>query len=648
MTPKFSKALLCAGLAAALVGCGGGSSTTTMDGSGSMTEPTAADTAAAAIQASYEFVSGLVDALSDKSSAEQVTSVRGQVNSFLDQVRTAADLSSAKRNEFTTNGTMLLTTITTKTTPEPTPPTTPPTETEVRNTAWYDELSPNSLDALTKKWPDSNTLSGKKTPVTGLPAGWEAMDYSYSNVTTTTTTTATDEQGKTFSKNVVRPTSEIELRWDEVALEAAKSNRSSVINDYLGGSGIKIETILTGIGTTSEAFASTSPVQNVLALGTGVNATADDSINLAGSGIVYEVLTGRRLEGPDTTGTDFTAFTTGANVFTENDGDYIIKTSFHRDHFEEVDANFLEGLTSSPVAWKKDATHIEFLQTSPNPVYIKWRGIPVHVTMVTDSGSTSVITARFNKEGYLEVVPVVTSGEGILRNDRIAIVLRPVDPNNLSRIATQNIHSMPLTVREEKTKTSVMEFAYWASQNKSSPFAVRNVDTFVRQHPDMMFDDVTDMPAKLTGMAKYNGLAAGYYAIGEESHGEFTADAMLTADFGTNEVTGMIDSFMPMTGDDDLSPWKLTLNSATFMDDNTFGNAFDGTTSGQSDGGGQKGIWNGQFLGKANPGTDLESAADMTNDYPEAVVGNFTGHFAANDGHVEGAFGTELHDDYKE
>ena len=30
MTPKFSKALLCAGLAAALVGCGGGSSTTTM------------------------------------------------------------------------------------------------------------------------------------------------------------------------------------------------------------------------------------------------------------------------------------------------------------------------------------------------------------------------------------------------------------------------------------------------------------------------------------------------------------------------------------------------------------------------------------------------------------------------------------------
>ena len=63
--------------------------------------------------------------------------------------------------------------------------------------------------------------------------------------------------------------------------------------------------------------------------------------------------------------------------------------------------------------------------------------------------------------------------------------------------------------------------------------------------------------------------------------------------------------------------------------------------------GGMLGHWKGEFLGKANPGTDLESAADMTNDYPEAVVGNFTGHFD-NKGHVAGAFGVELHDDNKE
>ena len=624
MTPKFSKALLCAGLAAALVGCGGGSSTTTMatgsEGSDEMPpELTPAETAAKKIQASYDTVKGLVDALSDTSGDVQKESVTSQVNAFLSQVRTTTDLSAADRTKFTTSGNMLLTSIKTNTTPEPTPPPAQPTEPDLRNTAWYNELSPNSLDELTKKWPDSNTLSGKKTPVTGLPAGWTGMDYSYSN---TTTTTATDEQGKTFSKNVVKPTREIKLRWDDVALEAAKTNRISLINDFLGGTEITIQTI-----------------------------KGDTNANpLDGSGSVSTTISSHVVV--DGSENNPTPAGIGEALFTDN-SDHIRATDFRRKHFTAISANELAAAGIAVDSQTQPTTNVWFdLDTIKNigtvsngtptgGIYVRWNNIPG--LLIIEADFDTVLPLRFN-DGRLEYLPVGNAGA----DNSVTITFRPVNPRNLLT-ETQNIDSMPLVVREEKTKTSVMEFAYWASQNRSSPFSVRNVDTFARQHPDMMFDDVTDNPGALTnGSIKYNGLAAGYYAIGKESHGEFTADAMLTADFGTNEVTGMINNFMPMTGDDDLSPWKLTLSVADFMDDGTFGNAFDGKTSGQSGGGGPQGSWNGQFLGKANPGTDLESAADMTNDYPEAVVGNFTGHFAANDGHVEGAFGTELHDDYKE
>ena len=616
MPSKFSKALLAACLAAALVGCGGGSSTTPMSGG----EPTATETATEELEASHSLAERLVNALSPTSGNAQKKAAQDAVDALLSLVRTTVDLSDTDRERFEGYVGTLSMSIDTNTTPEPTTPPAPPTEPDVRNTAWYNELSRDSLDALGKAWPDSNTLTGNKTPVTGLPAGWESMDYSYSNVTTTT---AKDEQGKTFKKNVVRNTSEIELTWEEVARETAKTNRSSLINKYLGSADIQIQAIESG----------GDPADN--AKGDNPLLTAADPIG--GSGRVFTDITLGVRTLP--TGEEALRSQEFATINT-------VVTDFRKEDFKVMDANSLVGIALAGSAtfenWFNHDSTIT-VTTATDIVPIIWKDTPGILTINQAVSGQEVVDLRFN-DGVLEAGITATS----TATDYLVINFIPVRfENNSVSLATQNIHTMPLTVRPEGTKTSVMEFAYWASQNKSSPFTV-NVSTFVRQHPNMMFDAVTDMPDKLTGMAKYNGLAAGYYAIGKESHGEFTADAMLTADFGTNKVTGMIDSFMSMTGDDDLSSWNLTLSAADFMDDDTFGNAFNGKTSGQSDGGGQQGSWNGQFLGKANPGTDLESAADMTNDYPEAVVGNFTGHFAANNGHVEGAFGTELHDDYKE
>ena len=138
--------------------------------------------------------------------------------------------------------------------------------------------------------------------------------------------------------------------------------------------------------------------------------------------------------------------------------------------------------------------------------------------------------------------------------------------------------------------------------------------------------------------------------MGTDSSGEFTAEAMLTADFESNKVSGSIDNFQSVTNDDNISVWKLDLAAADFTD-NTFNNAFTGNTLGYIKGDennevrGQK--WNAGFYGRANPGSSTELVPNITNDYPEAVIGTFKGSFP-NNGQVVGAFGTELAEGSKE
>ena len=159
----------------------------------------------------------------------------------------------------------------------------------------------------------------------------------------------------------------------------------------------------------------------------------------------------------------------------------------------------------------------------------------------------------------------------------------------------------------------------------------------------------------VSGTATYYGAAAGVYVKKDGTgdalvvtNGNFTADAMLKATFGgdhaladRNKVSGTISDFMD--GSTDLGFADLALNKASI--DLTTGTGppatVAGAFSGETDGGGTSGNWSGQFYGNANPGNDNEAgdAADLTNDFPSDVSGQFNGHFV--NGHVAGAFGAE-------
>ena len=640
MTPKFSKALLCAGLAAALVGCGGGSSTTAMNGGGSMTEPTepTEPTETDALDRTYETVKSLVDGLSADSSVADFTEAKSARTALLNRLLAVTDVSQEKQADLNTKLDTLKTAIEEQEKARATKIAAEAENTKNKRiagllpSAWYkavkdhDPVNPGTF-------PDNDVLIGTKTNVTGLPEGWTGMNYEYEEG-------ASNEQGKTFKKTVTRMTPGITMRWDEVVLEAAKTNRNSAINDFLGGPGLTIEAIKTTV--TEGIITNTRPIAGSGTVSARISShTAADNID------------NTPAPAPPT------SFANGAN--------FIRATDFRRKDFTAMSANDLiaagvaantidPGLNPNPNVWYDLDTPLnlgtvtggnEKTRAATLGIYVKWKDIPGRLTLEQDGGDTA-FDLRFNGDkesdnyGKLEYLP-----RGVFGADNfVKITFQPSKINDLNEVNT-NIHAMDLMVRPESTKTATTELAYWASTMKDN-----NKVTLETWAEGMGFDLVTTMPEELTGSATYNGLAAGYYAVGTESNGEFTADTMLTANFGTNMVNGTIKGFEAVTGGADLSPWSLTLNSASFIDnknaDDMTDDVFKTFTGRTVSNGGMLGHWKGEFLGMANPGLedDLESAADMTNDYPEAVVGNFTGHFD-NNGHVAGAFGVELHEDYK-
>ena len=609
MTPKFSKALLAAGLAAALVGCGGGSSTTMGDDMPPPSDSTAAEEAAQTLQVSYDIAKRRVDELLPTSGASQKKAAQDAVDALDSLINTTVDLSDADKEKFSGYVETLSISIDTKNATVMTDDSdeTMPT---ADASAWLRGV-PTATSTPLGEWPPATRLAGPTTNP-DIRDGWTVTSYDYDDGTTT------HEEGKTFMKTVTRMTPGITMRWDEVVLEAAKANRSSVIDTFLGGPRLVIEAER-ATDTTAGTTAGSGTVSTTISSHVAVDGTADNPTPLG----------------------------TGLALFTGNQ-DHIRVTDFRRNDFTAMSISELveNGIAANTIdtsdqqtanVWV-DLDTIRSLGTlsSTDPsagIYVKWKGLPGKLT-VQSSQSDLSIRLRFNN-GRLEYFPASNIGS----TNSVTITFRPFVSNDLDEINT-NLHAEPLMLRSETTDMATTEFAYWAKQNQSS--SAVTVSTFARGGMgDMAFDAVTDMPEMLTGSAEYNGLAAGYYAMGTESNGEFTADTMLTANFGANTdsetitVSGMIDNFMPITGDDNLSSWNLTLSPVMLNDDN-LGNAFSGRTSG----GDALGNWNGQFLGSANPGINLEDAADRADDYPEAVVGNFTGHFA-NNGHVAGAFGAD-------
>ena len=159
----------------------------------------------------------------------------------------------------------------------------------------------------------------------------------------------------------------------------------------------------------------------------------------------------------------------------------------------------------------------------------------------------------------------------------------------------------------------------------------------------------------LRGSATYSGAAAGIYvlktgnlATNPDLHnGEFVADVNLTAYFGDDatdakdadqwKITGNIDDFESATNSShDLSNWDLKLNADFGSRAVSTGNIPNDSKTWELNkatamGGGNPGTWAAIFYG------DTTSTDDEN--YPEAVVGEFKGHFTT--GSVAGAFGAE-------
>ncbi len=176
--------------------------------------------------------------------------------------------------------------------------------------------------------------------------------------------------------------------------------------------------------------------------------------------------------------------------------------------------------------------------------------------------------------------------------------------------------------------------------------------------------------ATVTGTATYSGPATGLYMMktitpqggvnpdGPFSSGQFTADAMLEANFGgadigTNHqfsITGTISSFMDGYGMPIDADWELSLNRDMIgadaarrtqqnmygSDRTTHGDGSTGTFGGVTDGGdlgSTAGAWEGMFYG---PGADATAT-------PSQAAGTFDGHFT--NGHVRGAFAVDVQEE---
>ena len=124
--------------------------------------------------------------------------------------------------------------------------------------------------------------------------------------------------------------------------------------------------------------------------------------------------------------------------------------------------------------------------------------------------------------------------------------------------------------------------------------------------------------------------------IQSRTGGQFTADAMLTAYFGGDDVAvnrhysivGTITDFVDQRGSAIDSSWSVELEAAQFGSQQ--GAMFGGDTVG--DAGEDKGSWSGRFFGPvAVPST-----------FPSAVAGTFDAEFT--NGAVLGSFGAEKED----
>ena len=154
----------------------------------------------------------------------------------------------------------------------------------------------------------------------------------------------------------------------------------------------------------------------------------------------------------------------------------------------------------------------------------------------------------------------------------------------------------------------------------------------------------------VAGKATYSGHAVGKYAIysallNQGDAGHFTADAMLTANFGTAAaisdgtdfvtVTGLIDGFMTEDGE---KPWTVALGDGMFpATDTASSGSFSGTTTWRIEGVASTGT--GEYMGMFHNNPTPSGAAQTAAAYvPDEVGGTFDAQFESATGRLIGAF----------
>ena len=115
-------------------------------------------------------------------------------------------------------------------------------------------------------------------------------------------------------------------------------------------------------------------------------------------------------------------------------------------------------------------------------------------------------------------------------------------------------------------------FGWWLQKDKDDEPTLASA--FMYEAGDVDGGETLADPLGLTGTATYTGHAAGKFAVSDPLHGgdagHFTADATLTARFGTaatetdnnnNGLSGTLDNFM---ANDESVPWSVSLLRANF------------------------------------------------------------------------------------
>ena len=228
-------------------------------------------------------------------------------------------------------------------------------------------------------------------------------------------------------------------------------------------------------------------------------------------------------------------------------------------------------------------------------------------------------------------------------------------------------------------KTEYVSFGYWLTTTDDPK--KHTIHTFAEGYGytgDHALIETADVPL-LRGSASYSGGAAGVYVLKTGNvdnldlhDGEFVADVTLKAQFHDPnnkkavaeewEITGNINDFRSSTNNDhDLSGWDLKLsadlgtrNAGNVAMPNQVGSPSLTLSKAETMGGGATGAWAATFYGNAGSDTttiaesakalgvteaQITGTEEHADDYPEAVVGQFNGHFVNGD--VVGAFGAE-------